>query len=76
MHDSGRYRDNAAECLLAAEEACQPYYCKLHLSMAALWLSLAHQDEAVDNLFARESFRQQSSGYPRLRPHRLLDPVY
>ncbi len=52
MHDSRRYRDSAAECLLAAEEACQPYYRKLHLSMAASWLSLARQDEAIDNLFA------------------------
>ena len=52
MHDSQRYRDSAAERLLAAEEACQPYYRRLHLSMAASWLSLARQDEAIDNLFA------------------------
>jgi hypothetical protein len=52
MHDSRRYRDSAAECLLAAQEACQPYYRKLHFSMAASWLSLARQDEAIDNLFA------------------------
>jgi hypothetical protein len=52
MHDSRRYRDSAAECLLAAQEACQPYYRKLHLSMAASWLSLARQDEAIDNLLA------------------------
>jgi hypothetical protein len=50
MHDSRRYRDRAAECLLAAEEACQPYYRKLHLSMAASWLSLTYHDEAIDNL--------------------------
>jgi hypothetical protein len=49
MHDSQRYRDRAAECLLAAQEACEPYYRKLHLSMAASWLSLARQDEAIDN---------------------------
>ena len=52
MHDSRRYRDSAAECLLAAQQACQPYYRKLHLSMAASWLSLARQDEAIDNLVA------------------------
>jgi hypothetical protein len=53
MHDdSRRYRDSAAECLLAAEEACQPYYRKLHLSMAASWLSLARRDEAIDNPLA------------------------
>jgi hypothetical protein len=50
MHDSRRYRDSAADCLLAAQEAYQPYYRKLHLSMAASWLSLARQDEAIDNL--------------------------
>jgi hypothetical protein len=38
--------------LLAAQEACQPYYRKLHLSMAASWLSLVRQDEAIDNLLA------------------------
>jgi hypothetical protein len=52
MHDSRRYRDSAVECLLAAQEACQPYYRKLRLSMAASWLSLARQDEAIDNLLA------------------------
>jgi hypothetical protein len=52
MHDSRRYRDSAAECLWAAQEACQPYYRRLHLSMAASWLSLARQDEAIDNLLA------------------------
>jgi hypothetical protein len=52
MHDSRRYRDNAAECLLAAQEACQPYYRKLRLSMAVSWLSLARQDEAMDDLLA------------------------
>ena len=52
MHDSRSYRDNAAQCLLAAQEACQPYYRKLRLSMASSWLSLACQDEAMDNLLA------------------------
>jgi hypothetical protein len=52
MHDSQRYRDNAAECLLASLEAREPYYRQLHLSMALSWLSLARQDEALDNLLA------------------------
>jgi hypothetical protein len=52
MHDSRRYRDNAAECLLAAQAPCQPYHRKLRLSMAASWLSLARQDEAMDDLLA------------------------
>ena len=52
IRDSRRYRDCAAECLLNAQEACQPYNRKLKLSMAASWLSLAGQDEAIDNLLA------------------------
>jgi hypothetical protein len=52
MHDSQRYRDRAAECLLAAQQACQPYYRKIQLSMAVSWLSLARQDEAMDDLLA------------------------
>jgi hypothetical protein len=61
MYDSRRYRDNAAECLLAAQEACEllaaqeacELHCrKLHLSMADSWLSLARRDEAMDNLLA------------------------
>jgi hypothetical protein len=48
MHDSRCYRDSAAECLLASQDAHQPYYRDLFLSMAASWLSLAHQDEALE----------------------------
>jgi hypothetical protein len=50
MHASQRYRYNAAECRLAAQNACQPYYRKLHLSLAASWLLLASQDEAMQCL--------------------------
>ena len=53
MHDSQRYRYNAADCLLAAKEARQPYYGKLRLSMAASWLSLTQQHEAMDIMLAR-----------------------
>ena len=52
MRDSRWYRDSAAECLLNAQEAYQPYYPKLKLSMAASWLPLARQEEAIDNLLA------------------------
>ena len=45
MDDSQRYRDNAAECLLAAQEACEPSCRKLLLTMAVSWLSLVRQDE-------------------------------
>ena len=34
------------------KDACQPYYRKLQLSMAASWLSLVRHDEAIDNLLA------------------------
>jgi hypothetical protein len=51
MHGSRRYRDSAAGCLLAAQEASQPHYRKLHLSMAISWLSLARQYEAIERLF-------------------------
>ena len=51
MHASRRYRDSAAECLLAAQEASQPHCRKLHLSTAISWLSLARQYEAIERLF-------------------------
>ena len=51
MHDSRRYRDSAAECLLAAQEASELYCRELHLSMAISWLSLARQDEAIERSF-------------------------
>jgi hypothetical protein len=52
MHDSRRYRYNAAECLLAAQEACEPYYRKLLFSIATSWLALARQEETMDDLLA------------------------
>ena len=48
MHESRRYRYNAAECLRAARQARDPIHRKVHLSMALSWLSLARQDEATD----------------------------
>ena len=52
MHDSKRYRSNAADCLIAAQDACQPGNRGIRLSMAISWLSLARQDEAMDDLLA------------------------
>jgi hypothetical protein len=52
MNDSKRYRSNAADCLMAAQDACQPGSRGIHLSMAVSWLSLARQHEAVDDLLA------------------------
>ena len=51
MHASQSYRDCAAECLLAAQEAFQAHRRKFHLSMAISWLSLARQNEAIERLF-------------------------
>jgi hypothetical protein len=52
MHKSKSYRDNAAQCLLAAQESREPHYRRLQLSMALSWLSLAREDQAVDDLLA------------------------
>jgi hypothetical protein len=52
MRDSQRYRSNAADCLLAAQDSCQPHDRKLRLSMVVSWLSLARRDEAMDGLHA------------------------
>jgi hypothetical protein len=52
MYDAQRYRGPEAECLRAAYRERQPYSRALRVSMAASWLSLAHQDEAMDELQA------------------------
>ncbi len=52
MSDSKRYRSNAADCLMAAYDACQPGRRGIQLSIAISWLSLARQDEAMDDLLA------------------------
>jgi hypothetical protein len=52
MHDARRYRSNAANCLLAAKKAQRQSDRKLQLSMASSWLSLARQDEEMDNLLS------------------------
>jgi hypothetical protein len=75
MHDDSRnYRDSAAECLLAFQDASQPYYRNLFLSMAASWLSLAHQDEAIDNLvrdMAKPIMEPANAGTETSRPFAL-----
>jgi hypothetical protein len=63
MHDSRRYRHNAAECLLAAQEACELHCRRLHLSMADSWLSLARRDEATDNLLADTAEPVKTDGF-------------
>jgi hypothetical protein len=50
MHESQRYRDSAAQCLLAAQDtrAASINNRKIRVSMAVSWLSLARQVEAMD----------------------------
>jgi hypothetical protein len=67
MDDSRRYRDNAAECVLAAQAGSEPLRRKLHLSMAASWLSLARLDAAMDDLLSSED-RVAPVGTDRLTP--------
>jgi hypothetical protein len=49
MSDARRYRMNAAECILAGER-CGPAYRDLTFAIAESWLSLARQQEAMDEL--------------------------
>jgi len=51
VHDVQRYRMNAAECLSAADRS-GPDYRGLKLAIAGAWLSLARQQETMDELLA------------------------
>jgi hypothetical protein len=52
MHESERYRSNAADCLSEAYDAGQPDHRNLNLFTAAAWLSLAREDEAIESVIA------------------------
>src|SRR5215211_5613674 len=52
MHDAKGYRSNGSDCLMAAQDACRPGNRGIHLSMAASWLALARESEAMDRLLA------------------------
>jgi hypothetical protein len=60
MTDTLRCRVNAAECLSAAER-CETPYRGLTFAIAFSWLSLARQQEAVDELLADWSTLTNSS---------------
>jgi hypothetical protein len=67
MNDAQRYRINAAECLSAAERRQSPYR-SCAFTMAAYWLSLARQQEAVESLLGDGSEAQdyhRSGAYQR-----------
>jgi hypothetical protein len=49
MNDAQRYRMNAAECISAAER-CDSTYRDLTFDVAEAWLSLARQQQAIDEL--------------------------
>jgi hypothetical protein len=53
MSDAQRYRMNAVECLSAAERSGPPYR-SLTFAIAASWLSLAREQEAMDELLVVE----------------------
>jgi hypothetical protein len=63
MNDAQRYRENAAECLSAAERRGSPYR-TLSFRMAA-WLSLARQEEAVDGMRGNASEPAAAAGRAR-----------
>jgi hypothetical protein len=71
MHDSPRYRYNASECLSAAQQARDPYYRRLHVSMAASWLSLAREDQAIDDLLAGWGMAEIDLAIPYVPGNRL-----
>jgi hypothetical protein len=52
MSDAERYRHHAVDCLNAAKEASEPYCRRLHLALAASWLTLASQDDTVSELLS------------------------
>lgn len=57
MRDPSHYRDTAAACLLAAQDARLPCYRSLQLSMAVSWLSLARKEEALESSFQGTGYR-------------------
>jgi hypothetical protein len=64
MDDAQRYRMNAGECLSAAER-CGAAYRDLPLAIAASWLSLARQQEAMDDSARSTASSGRPFQYPR-----------
>jgi hypothetical protein len=75
MNDAQRYRMNAAECILAGER-CGPAFRDLTFAIAESWLSLARQQEAMDELLViwsktRSATSSASSRQPFQYPREL-----
>jgi hypothetical protein len=68
VDDAQRYRLNAAECIFAGER-CEPAYRDLTFAIAESWLSLAHQQEAMDEFLA--IWREAQYAAPILLPFQL-----
>jgi hypothetical protein len=68
MDDAQRYLLNTAECIFAGER-CEPAYPDLTFAIAESWLSLAHQQEAMDEFLAIWSDAQSAA--PDLQPFQL-----
>jgi hypothetical protein len=66
VHDSERYRSNAADCLSEAHDVGHPDHSNLNLFTAAAWLSLARQDEAIESVIA--SWNTPKVPEPRMAP--------
>jgi hypothetical protein len=68
MNDAERYRMNAADSILAGAR-CGPAYRNLTVAIAEAWLSLARQQEAMDELLViwsnARSEEQPALGEPR-----------
>jgi hypothetical protein len=53
VNDAQRYRQNAVKCLSAAERS-EPPYRRLAFTIAAYWLALAREEEAMHQLLVIE----------------------
>jgi hypothetical protein len=64
MHDSERYRRNAADCLRAAGNASDLYYKRFNLLIAQAWLGLAIEDDVVGVLLGDAPPQADVEGRP------------
>ncbi len=74
MRDSERYRENAADCLLAAENAHERHSQRLNLLVAQSWLVLANHDDAMDVLLAKWEAEQPMTSNKVVIPFPVGNP--
>jgi hypothetical protein len=75
MSDAERYRMNAADCILAGAR-CERAYRDLTFALAEAWLSLARQQEAMDELLViwSEASSDKQPALSEPRQHLRLGP--